>query len=332
LSDMEGKDLQEIRVRDNRPSRFCWQDNELYDVFQPIIGSHAMVVYANLSRLAWGQPKIEIGVRKLATLTGQGEATVWRNVEVLAFLGVLRIEKGKGSAPSVFELCDLKDAAEALGATYHRHRASHVLSESRITELSTAVAALRKKLQGKNDKPAGEVCVSHRNAADEANLAAPDSQRNASVSLRVASVSFDGAPSNVNKKEEQKSPTPTPPQGGVDGKPVAARLEAISPDSFSLLRQQLKKELLGEIPLGKQQHMPKIVQGIEDFEACFDNWWLCRCEQPDGARMPLVVTDSPRPDLTMAGLEKYRKRMERLMTKYFGGLVEIQVVPQKAVS
>ena len=82
----------------------------------------------------------------------------------------------------------------------------------------------------------------------------------------------------------------------------------------------------------KQQHMPKIVQGIEDFEACFDNWWLCRCEQPDGARMPLVVTDSPRPDLTMAGLEKYRKRMERLMTKYFGGLVEIQVVPQKAVS
>ncbi len=40
----------------------------------------------------------------------------------------------------------------------------------------------------------------------------------------------------------------------------------------------------------KQQHMPKIVGGVEDFEACFDNWWLCRCEQPDGARMPVVMT------------------------------------------
>jgi hypothetical protein len=57
---------------------FAWQDDELYEVFQRLIGPHAFGVYANLTRRAYPGQSIRYSVRDLAAITGQSPATVLR--------------------------------------------------------------------------------------------------------------------------------------------------------------------------------------------------------------------------------------------------------------
>ena len=80
------------------------------------------------------------------------------------------------------------------------------------------------------------------------------------------------------------------------------------------------------MPLGKQKRMPKVVAGVEDFESCFRDWWLRSAGQGDGIAAPVVLTDAADPDATRCGLAKYRKRVEELMVRHFGAVVEIQVL------
>jgi DNA-binding transcriptional ArsR family regulator len=72
-----------IPTRGKPHGDFAWQDNELYEVFQPLIGPHAVSVYATLTRRAYPGQKIRYSVRDLAAKTGQSPATVSRSLEIL---------------------------------------------------------------------------------------------------------------------------------------------------------------------------------------------------------------------------------------------------------
>ena len=203
----------EVKLRDKRRPGHCWQDNELYDVFQPIVGTQAVSVYVNLTRDCYGETVVNYTLRKLAETMGVSRAAVWRNLAVLQSVGVLRLVKAKGSGHSSCELCDLKDAAEALGGVYSSRRSSFVLSTEKITELRARVAAVRESMQGKKSAPTVPISVSQRDAKDEQILPVPESRRDANESRRDASVSLFGAPSIECEKEERKE-NPLPPKGG----------------------------------------------------------------------------------------------------------------------
>lgn len=324
--------MESIRGRDNRRPGWCWQENELYDVFQPIVGPHAVSVYVNLTRVCRGQSRVACSVRDLSKATGLSSTAVWRNLAVLAHVGMLRINKGRGSAGSSCDLCDLKDAAEALGASYQARRASYVLPDDKILELRGQIAVLRQAMQCKT-KPAGEpvcvspVCVSQGNTNDGADLAASEVESNACVSPRNACVSLDGVPL-IEKNEEAKNPPQPLPSGGAEQNLFAAQRRAAAIDAFAWgrFRLALKQYLCDAMPLGKQKHMPKIVGGQEDFDSCFRDWWLRSAGQRDGIAAPVLLTDAADPDATRCGLAKYRKRVEELMVRHFGAVVEIQVL------
>jgi hypothetical protein len=137
----------------------------------------------------------------------------------------------------------------------------------------------------------------------------------------------------VKKKEERKSPTPTPPQGGVREKRISPGSQSVAVDAvaFSRFRQTLKTQLCDAMPLGKQQHMPTLVDGVEGFDGCFRDWWWVSFKRRGPGELPLLETESPDSELTSRTVEKYRKRIENLMPHYFGGPVEIQVITTQHV-
>jgi DNA-binding transcriptional regulator YhcF (GntR family) len=127
---------------DARRPGFCWQDNELYDVYQPIIGAHGVVLYANLSRKAHGD-ECSYSLRILAAETGLDVVTIQRLLAMLATIGMVRMTSGVcGSVDGTLDLVDLKDLAEAHGAQPVQNRRSHVLSAERAEELRRQCEAL----------------------------------------------------------------------------------------------------------------------------------------------------------------------------------------------
>ena len=64
------REVHAVRLRDRRRPGHYWQDNELIDVFQPVIGALAVNVYVNLTRDVYGgETRVRYSVRKLAKAT-----------------------------------------------------------------------------------------------------------------------------------------------------------------------------------------------------------------------------------------------------------------------
>lgn len=77
--------------------------------------------------------------------------------------------------------------------------------------------------------------------------------------------------------------------------------------------------------------MPTLVPGADDFDSCFRDWWFVALKPRGPGEPQLVETDSPDAELTRRGLEKYRQRIERLMVRHFGAIVQVRVVAADAV-
>lgn len=235
-----------VKVRDKRRPGHCWQDNELYDAWQPIVGPHAVNVYVNLTRDAYAST-IEYSVRKLADATGISKSAVWRNLKVMEHVGMLRLETGAGSAGSVCELLDLKEAAEKLGAVYNRQRASFLFTDMAVARLRAGVTEMRRRMQEKQPKPepvemdphvvmGPEMidpffrCVPDRDtnseekAAEEKNLC--PSSRDTSVPLEGGLCPFDGGSQQKCEQNTIHNTNP-PPTPALPAGVLAARADAL---------------------------------------------------------------------------------------------------------
>lgn len=112
----------------------------MYDVFQPLIGAQGAHVYAVMTRWIFGhRVRVGMGVREIATESGVSRSAAARAILAMEHLGMLRRERGRGAQSSVYELLDLKEAAEALGARWNPDRFSFQLSRARIAELRTGL-------------------------------------------------------------------------------------------------------------------------------------------------------------------------------------------------
>ncbi len=90
MTEAEGKGP-EIPARGKPIGNFCWQQNEVYDLFQKVVGPLAFAVYANLTRKAYGyDATLECALRELAEDMGISHATVGRELAVSCPLGLVR--------------------------------------------------------------------------------------------------------------------------------------------------------------------------------------------------------------------------------------------------
>ena len=138
----------EIPARGRPRGNFCWQQNELYDLFQPIIGATAHLIYTHLTRKAF-DAKFRCSVRELARRTGLSHSTVSRALAVLESVGLLRVRAGGGNRASEIELVDLESLARRLGATHNKRTGMFGFPEETVDHLRAVVAKTQQKLQGK---------------------------------------------------------------------------------------------------------------------------------------------------------------------------------------
>lgn len=209
-------DQGEVRLRDRRRPGHCWQDNELYDVFQPIIGPHGVALYANLSRMAYGA-SFEYSARGLEEVTGMSRMTVWRTMAVLEHLGMVRAKAGRGRAKGECVLVDLKELAEALGARPIQNGNSHELLPAVRERLKKECVAVRASL-GRASAEAAPACVPVGDANSGGNLpfCVPVGDASGTVVSQNEGVCVPPgghASFSVSKHKTTKQvPTPTPPQ------------------------------------------------------------------------------------------------------------------------
>jgi DNA-binding MarR family transcriptional regulator len=258
-----------VKVRDKRRPGHCWQDNELYDAFQPIIGPHAVNVYVHLTRECY-ETTAEYSLRKLADATGISKSAVSRNLAVLEHVGMLRVQRGAGSAASSCELLDLKDSAERLGAIYNRRRSSFVFTDSMTAKLRAEITALRKQLQAKT------ASVPQRDTNTEEKSCTPDSERDASVPLDGVLCPSAGGSHQYSEQDSilNTNPPPTPalPAGGaLHHDHVDDALELVCSEcGFS--DERLKKALRKPLTLWMRRNTGKAYDAAAAMIAAWRNY------------------------------------------------------------
>jgi len=101
-----------VKLRDIRNPGWFWAQNELFDVFLPLIGANGVVVYMAMCRLLPHRPDGRLSLREIADNSGVSKSAVGRSRADLVALGMIA-EKATGTTSrSTFELLDLRAAAE----------------------------------------------------------------------------------------------------------------------------------------------------------------------------------------------------------------------------
>jgi hypothetical protein len=215
---------EQIGLRDRRKPGHCWQDNELYDAYQPVIGSLPVLVYVQATRHCYGS-MAKFSLRSMAESSGISKDTVRRALLIMQEIGMLRACGGAPGRAAEYELVDLKDLAAHLGAQYDRRRASYVFPEAIVAELRAKVEKVLGKTQGKtvsvrdsSHSVKRKATVSQRDslfvekAAEKADPGV--SPRDAAVSLGAKTVSPEGRPYISNTQNNKTtSPLPLPASG-----------------------------------------------------------------------------------------------------------------------
>jgi hypothetical protein len=190
-----------IAVRTKRLPGHAWQENELYDVFLPIVGPKCVGLFCLMTRLAYGA-EVDAPLRKLAVMNGNSKDSVRRFVLVMEAIGMLRRR-----SPGKYALVDLKLLTRDLGGVFLDSKARYELPVSVRDRLRGNVKRVLAESQQKS--------VSVRDKESPSNkppfVSAPDSSRDKLVSTRVDSVSNGERPYIQDSRLQetiQQPPTP----------------------------------------------------------------------------------------------------------------------------
>lgn len=202
--------MNDVKLRDQRKPGHCWQDNELYDAFGPVIGPNAVTVYTHMTRQCYGT-EIRSSSRELARDSGLSKDTVLRSMRAMERIGMLR-NVGRGSrSVAEYHLVDLKELAESHGGVYDRRRVSYVFSEAQ----TAALKAIATGAVGDSQKPATVAVGDSGLALCETDLA----HQKPTTGAPEAHVSF----SAFQDSRQQDNPPPTPARAGVASELIAFR-------------------------------------------------------------------------------------------------------------
>ncbi len=137
-----------VKLRDKRKPGHCWQDNELYDCFQPVIGALAVGVYVRLTRECVGTTVKGVSLRDLAAMCGLSKSAVQRAFAVMETVGIVVATRSSAHRSPEYELADLKELAVGYDAEFDPLRYSYILKPDMLAKLRAKVAELERRLQG----------------------------------------------------------------------------------------------------------------------------------------------------------------------------------------
>jgi hypothetical protein len=220
-------------LRDVRKPCHFWVDNEVADCYQPIVGADAIWVYCRIARNAHGawivSPKrrdgdTRVSLREMAEWCGKSVDTVWRCLQVLEHVGLMRALRGAKSSGR-YALADVKDLVTREGGQYDRTMGSFQLPPARVAALQAEVKALRAKLARKASCQLSVVggqeavaSVAQSDSLESGLFAAADAECDSSVAPSDTSVAPDAQPSITQEgKPAKQTTTPQPPQAGACG-------------------------------------------------------------------------------------------------------------------
>lgn len=193
--------MNDVRLRDKRKPGHCWQDNELYDAFGPVIGADAVLVYVQMTRHCYGT-EIRCSSRELAAECGKSKNTVLRSLRVMERVGMLRAVGGGQRKAAEYHLADLKELAMHHGASYDSRRVSYVFSAEQAAALRVAAAG-----------PVGDRLL-------DASGPGGDSEEPDLALQRARSGSVQAQPTSYYSKQQDKQNTP-PPTPSTEGDAIA---------------------------------------------------------------------------------------------------------------
>jgi hypothetical protein len=323
-----------ISVRGRPTENFCWQQNELYDLMQKIVGPTAFAVYANLTRRAYGcNGWLKCSLRSIAGDMGVSHATVGRELEVLKYLNLIRLRAAGGNRQTEWELMDLKQLAKLWGATYNKQKASFELSWQTTDRLRAEVELLRKELQGKIKKmpppPTPENLSFQSTVNTRAYVPVGDSRRDANVSperherhARETQTCSQQIKEN-RRQENNLSPTPFHVVELRKSKDVPdERKNEMSlkraRDLFCGVMDDLKDHLVDSC----RPQLSHLGDGYEDWVRFgFENLGVVDVSESAGSvRLVLCASDKSAAEV---GLEKYRTTLESRVRYWFGREVRL---------
>lgn len=325
-------DAAEIPLRGQVKAPFCCIGNEVFDVFLPVMEGDCFTLYAYLVRRVFHDSKLKHSVRELAAATAIGITTVARSLEVLEHLRLVKLIRFGGSKNSECQLIDSWELAMRLGAKYNSKTLSYSLPPDVADRLKAEVKRLREQQQKKPPPIAASGA-----SQDCGNPSLRVSQRDDSVSLARHQRSTRETQTGTyllteeRRIEEVLSPTPSHerdverPKGSPNEGETAALLKWAT-DRFNGVIDDMRSHLLD---IGKPPN-PRLVNGYADWRRFgFDSLAVeAATMHGDVLALELSATD---PAAARLGLEKYHRKWNASLCKWFGNDVEVKLglVPTK---
>ncbi len=316
---------------------WCWQDNELYTVFLPIIGAYAVVIYCTLTAMSFCSPSVKYSIRALAESTQLSATTVLRALEMTESVGLIRLRKGSGSQRSICELVDPKTLAKSLGAVYESTTASFVLPTEAVERLKADVSNRKKKQQGKADGTG----IAPRDFVAEVlfklgeSVAFDGPKRNAGVSQVIRQRTIRGTQTGSHllqeerRIEEESTPTPfhdceaqEPKGSSVEDEP-SEQLKCAQ-NAFIGVIDDIRSQLLDT----NRPPRPHLANGFAEWEKFGFNSFAVEAASRHGDTWALVLSAS-NVEAAKQGVEKYHWRWNGALRAWFGGHVYIQWQPDQ---
>jgi hypothetical protein len=321
-------------LRNTGDGGWFYAEHELFSVFVPLIGPDGGMVYMAMCRLiplAAVDPDRPVTVRSVSAESGVSKSTTQRKMAAIVALGMVEEMRHSNRRPSTYKLVSLRRLSmlgrEELVRRLGVPEGDTEMSGTRPSLVLDRVAAAAQAVSTDGDASKAELGeVSREPTAPEGSGASgvprwdtealerksapadmPVSQKTASVSQKQASVSQNARRLKEEEKEKELNP-PYPPNGRVNEiSPVAQR-------RWDEFRTMLKSEL-HSIPGNVARKFPTLKPDQNDYETCFDQWWLLGwMVGPDGLHLITFANDE---DATEAGIAKYQSRLVRLARKYF---------------
>ncbi len=203
-----------IKLRDKRKPGHCWQDNELYDCFQPVIGALAVGVYARLTRECYGTT-VKAPLRDLAAMCGLSKSAVQRAFAVMETVGLVVATRTSVHRSPEYALADLKELAIGYDAEFDTRRCSYILPPETLATLRTRVREIKQRLHS-GGVPMGDTEQEFQDAT--VSPAWPSGVPQNASGVPQTAKNCDG--NRLSKKARiQKETTPLPPfqkKGGLE--------------------------------------------------------------------------------------------------------------------
>jgi hypothetical protein len=310
------------------------QDNELTDIYAPIIGPFAAMIYGVLCRKSYGSPVVEHSVRELASTTGMSPTAVARSIELLVTVGLIERVVASGNRKSVCRLFDVKALALSQGAKRERKSAHFELPASIVDGLRTQVRSVRRRQQGKAKTEA--ISSGKRNVEIATRTGFHSlfsvSQRDATVSELVRQRPSRETQIGIHliqeerRKEKSLSPTPSHERelqskkttSDEDGSGVELQFARVV---FTAVIDEMANHLLDT----SRPPVPHLANGAADWnEFAFGSPVVVAASRREG-ELHLTLS-APDPEAVRSGLQKYRLTWEASLRKWFGPGTHWQVV------